>query len=453
MSMNIQPMKLEEAGHSPMDAAAQLLAYYKALGPRLPGAGNAAIQKLRDDAIAAFAARGLPHRRIEEWKYTDLRAAMPQAFEPAENTDAEIDLDLVLGSLADVSDFELVFVNGRLDQWLSAWGGIPAGVELASLADSVGISAEWLTRALGAASSAEAEVVTLLNTAFATDGMVMRVAKGVKLEAPIHVIHIATSQTPASTALRNVVIIEEGAEASLIESYVSGGVVAAQTSSVTEIAVADGAKLRHYIVAAENKDTQHLASTLARIGAGADYLGIQFAAGGKLSRLQTFVTYEGEGSRAHFAGVQLMRGRQHCDMTLVIDHAAVGCESREHVKAVLDDNAQGVFQAKVIVRPGAQQTDGRQMAQALLLSDTAEFDAKPELEIYADDVKCNHGATTGALDEDLMFYLRARGIPEQQARALLIHAFIGEILDKVEHEGLRQALEAKAGAWLLPPQG
>jgi Fe-S cluster assembly protein SufD len=137
-------------------------------------------------------------------------------------------------------------------------------------------------------------------------------------------------------------------------------------------------------------------------------------------------------------------------MTLVIDHAAVGCESREHVKAVVDGNAQGVFQAKVIVRPGAQQTDGRQMAQALLLSDTAEFDAKPELEIYADDVKCNHGATSGAIDEDLMFYLRARGIPEDEARALLIQAFIGEVLNHVEHEGLRQALEAKAAAWLLP---
>jgi Fe-S cluster assembly protein SufD len=203
-------------------------------------------------------------------------------------------------------------------------------------------------------------------------------------------------------------------------------------------------------VTAENTETQHLASTHARLGSKADYLAVQFAVGGTLSRLQTFVTYEGEGTRAHFYGCQLMRGRQHCDMTLVIDHAAVGCESREHVKAVVDGHAQGVFQAKVIVRPGAQKTDGRQMAQALLLSDTAEFDAKPELEIYADDVKCNHGATTGALDEDLLFYLRARGIPEPEARALLIHAFIGEMLERVEHEGLRQALEAKAAEWLLP---
>jgi Fe-S cluster assembly protein SufD len=135
-------------------------------------------------------------------------------------------------------------------------------------------------------------------------------------------------------------------------------------------------------------------------------------------------------------------------MTLVIDHDAVGCESREHVKAVLADQSQGIFQAKVIVRPGAQQTDGRQMAQGLLLSETAEFDAKPELEIYADDVKCNHGATSGALDEDLMFYLRARGIPEDQAKSLLIQAFVGEVLDKVEHESLKDALTARAARWL-----
>lgn len=452
--MNIQPMKLEEAGQLPMDAGAQIVGYYKALGPRLPGADNASVRKLRDDAIAGFAARGLPHRRIEEWKYTDLRAAMPQAFEPASGAGQKpVDLAAALGPLAEIGGLRMVFINGRLSPKHSSIKHLPKGVELVSLAEALEAAPEWLSAALGQSKSGEGEIVTLLNTAFATDGVALRITKGARVEEPVHLVHVAANDTPESSALRNVVIVEEGAEASVIETYVSASVVAAQTSSVTEIAVADGAKLRHYIVAAENKDTQHLASTLARIGAGSDYLGIQFAAGGKLSRLQTFVTYEGEGSRAHFAGCQLMRGRQHCDMTLVIDHAAMGCESREHVKAVLDDNAQGVFQAKVIVRPGAQQTDGRQMAQALLLSDTAEFDAKPELEIYADDVKCNHGATTGAIDEDLLFYLRARGITEAEARALLIQAFIGEILDKVEHEGLRQALEAKAAQWLLPPQG
>jgi FeS assembly protein SufD len=447
--MNIQPKSLEEADRLSKDASVQLVGYYKALGEHLPGAGNAAVQKLRDDAIAAFAARGLPTRRVEEWKYTDLRAAMPQAFEPVAGSPASgFDLSSALGSLAEVSGLRMIFVNGRLLQ--STVPDLPAGVELVSLAQALGNAPDWLSAALGQSKSGEGEVVTLLNTAFATDGVALRLAAGAKLDEPVHLIHVATSETPASAALRNVVVVESGAEATLIETYVSAGKANAQMNSATEIKIADGGKLQHYTVAAENTDTQHLASTLVALGAKADYLAVQFASGGSLSRLQTFVTYHGENARAHYVGCQLLRGRQHCDMTLVIDHAAVGCESREHVKAVLDDRAQGVFQAKVIVRPGAQQTDGRQMAQTLLLSDAAEFDAKPELEIYADDVKCNHGATTGAIDEDLLFYLRARGIPEPAAKALLIQAFIGEVLDRVEHEGLRQALEAKAAAWLLP---
>jgi FeS assembly protein SufD len=449
--MNIQPVNLEGTDRQPGDAGAQIVGYYKALSDMLPGAGNAVVRKLRDDAIAGFAARGLPNRRVEEWKYTDLRVAMPQAFAPAEEgSGGKLDLDAVLGPLAGVGSVRLVFVNGRFDARLSSVSGLPKGVELVNLADALAKPADWLMGALGPAKSGENEVVTLLNTAFATDGITVRIAQGVTLGEPLHVVHIASSDRPTSSVLRNVVVVEEGAEASLVETYVSGNAVAAQTNSATDVVVADGAKLRHYLISAENKDTQHLASALVRLGAKADYQAVQFAAGNSLSRLQTFVTYQGEGTRAHFYGTQLLRGRQHCDMTLVIDHAAVGCESREHVKAVLDNQSQGVFQAKVIVRPGAQQTDGRQMAQALLLTDTAEFDAKPELEIYADDVKCNHGATTGAIDEDLLFYLRARGIPEDQAKALLIQAFIGEILDKVEHEGLRQALEAKAAAWLLP---
>ena len=450
--MNIQLKSLEEVDRLPKDAGAQLVGQYRALASRLPGAGDAALRKLREDAIAAFAARGLPNRRVEEWKYTDLRAAMQQAFEPAsEGAPAGFDLDPLLGPLAEIGGARLVFINGRLSPVLSRLGALPDGLELVTLAEALGgTTPEWLTAALGHTKSGQGDVVTQLNTAFASDGVALRLAKGRKTDEPVHLIHVATGETPASAALRNVVVVEDGAEAALIETYVSAGGVAAQMSSATEIAVADGAKLHHYTVAAENTDTQHLASTLVTLGARADYLAVQFASGGGLSRLQTFVTYQGDGARAHVIGCQLMRGRQHCDMTLVIDHASVGCESREHVKAVLDGHAQGVFQAKVIVRPGAQKTDGRQMAQALLLYETAEFDAKPELEIFADDVKCNHGATTGAIDEDLLFYLRARGIPEDQARALLIQAFIGEVLDRVEHDGLRQALEAKAASWLLP---
>lgn len=449
--MNVQPMNLDETARPPRDAAAELAGHYRAIRDELPGADVARWREWRDEAIAAFTARGLPHRRIEEWKYTDLRAAMPKAFAPASGgLSPGYDLDACLGPLAGVPGVRLVFVNGRFDSKLSAEAKLPAGVELVTLARTLAEAPGWLAASLGQSKGAEDETVTLLNTAFATDGLALRIGKGVTLNEPLHLIHLAASDSPMSAALRNVVIVEEGAEAVLIESYISASGAPAQMNSATEMFVADGGKLRHYTVASQNEATQHLASTFARLGAKADYLAVQFAAGGSLSRLQTFITYDGEGARAHFAGCQLLRDRQHCDMTLVVDHAVAGCESREHVKAVLDDRSQGVFQAKVIVRPDAQQTDGRQMAQALLLSDSAEFDAKPELEIYADDVKCNHGATSGAIDDDLMFYLRARGIPEPVAKMLLIQAFIGEILDQIESEDLRHALEASTAKWLAP---
>jgi Fe-S cluster assembly protein SufD len=450
--MNIQPANLE-ARDRPGDAAAQLISQYKALASELPGSDDDHLQERREQAVTAFAARGLPNRRVEEWKYTDLRAAMREAYAPAA-ANATAGASLVASALGELAAVEaaarLVFVDGRLRADLSSLGTLPSGVELLGLAEALARPRLWVSSGIGGAKTADDDVVSQLNLALAADGVALRVGKGVILDAPVHFIHIAASDRPASSSLRNVIVVEDGAQVRLIETFVSGADLASQISSVTEIAVADGGRLQHYTVVAENSATQHLASTHVRLGGGADYLAVQFAAGNSLSRLQTFVTYQGEGTRAHFYGCQLLRDRQHCDMTLVIDHAAVGCESREHVKAVVDGNAQGVFQAKVIVRPGAQKTDGRQMAQAMLLSDTAEFDAKPELEIYADDVKCNHGATSGAIDEDLLFYLRARGIPEPQARALLIQAFIGEVLDKIEHEGLRQALEAKAAAWLLP---
>ena len=371
---------------------------------------------------------------------------MRLAEEPSAVTAAA--LESAAGELARIDAITLVFVNGRMQTALSGIGAMPKGAELASLCEALGSAPEWLMAVLGKINPPESDVVSQLNSAFMTDGAVLRLGKGVKLDRPVHFIHLSAGDRPLASSLRHLVLLEDGAELSLIESYVSTAKSPVQTNVTTELRVAASARLRHYKMSGENSGTQHLASTMVDLARGADYLAVTFADGGAVSRHQTFLRFGGDGARAHFYGAQLLKDRQHCDMTLVIDHDAVGCESREHVKAVLADQAQGVFQAKVIVRRDAQKTDGRQMAQALLLSDAAEFDAKPELEIYADDVKCNHGATSGALDEDLMFYLRARGIPEDEARSLLVQAFIGEILDQVAHEGLREALTARAVSWL-----
>ena len=448
--MNIPAVNIEAAGdRHPLDASAQLLRLYADSADTLPGSGHAAIRTLRDEAIAAFAAKGLPHRRIEEWKYTDLRRLMTEAYPPSARSGITAALiEAALGELAAIDALKLVFVNGALQPELSDIGGLPKGAKLSGLADALKSPPEWLLATLGKVNPPDGDIVSQLNTAFMTDGAVLRLGKGVKLERPVHLIHASAGERPAASSLRNVVVLEAGAELTLIESYVCIGASPIQTNVTTELKTAPSARLRHYKISGEAGRAQHLASTMVDLATGTDYLAVNFADSGAVARHQTFLRFNGDGARAHFYGAQLLKDRQHCDMTLVIDHAAVGCESREHVKAVLSDQSQGVFQAKVIVRPDAQKTDGRQMAQALLLSDGAEFDAKPELEIYADDVKCNHGATSGALDEDLMFYLRARGIPEDEARSLLVQAFIGEVLDQVEHEGLREALTARAMRWL-----
>ncbi len=427
-----------------------IAANYRRVADKLPGGAIASIRAMRDAAIAAFAEKGLPHRRVEEWKYSDLRRVMTEAYAPAESG-AEItlaDIEEALGEAAQIDAERLVFVDGYFNEALSSIGEMPDGVTLTPLAHALYHPADWVLEALGKINAQEGEVVSLLNTAFMTDGCVLHLPSGAALARPVHLIQVVAGEAPLSAAQRNLVVAEEGAKATLIESYVTVGNAQAQLNSVTEIKVATGAAIRHYKISGENQQTQHLASTFVDLADKTDYLAVNFADGAAFARHQTFLRFGGDDARGHFYGVQLLTGRQHCDMTLVIDHVAVGCESREHVKAVLADHSQGIFQAKVVVRPGAQKTDGRQMAQSLLLSETAEFDAKPELEIYADDVKCNHGATSGAIDDDLMFYLRARGISEEEARSLLIQAFVGEIVDKVENDGLHEALMKRVAYWL-----
>ncbi|MBC8050954.1 MAG: Fe-S cluster assembly protein SufD [Chitinophagales bacterium] len=447
--MTIQPVKLDAStvSSAPTGVAAQLIALQASAN--LPGGDVAWMRLMREAGVAVIAERGLPSRRVEEWKYTDLRAAMITAHPPSLTPVpiSRADIEKALGDLAALPGRQIVFVNGAHAPELSREADT-VGIEITTLKQAATEPPSWMTAAFSASNAPHGEIVNALNAAFMSDGAAIRIPENVKLAEPLHIVHVAAGASPVSNALRNAIVVHSGAEAIVLESFVSFGGGAAQTTSVTDVLLAEGAKLTHVKFSGESQETQHLSNWDVKLGAKADYLAIQFAIGAKLSRHQLFLRYNGEGTRAHFLGAQLLRGRQHCDMTMIIDHAVPGCESREHVKAVLDDNARGIFQAKVLVRPDAQQTDGRQMAQALMLSDDAEFDSKPELEIYADDVKCNHGSTVGELDADMLFYFLSRGIGEKEAKALLIQAFIGEVLDKIEDETLRNAFTAKTEAWL-----
>ena len=279
------------------------------------------------------------------------------------------------------------------------------------------------------------------------DGAVIRVAAGSTIERPLHLLFVA-SEKPAASFVRSLMVVEQGARAMLIESYEGPPGSDYQINAALELFVGDRAHVDHVKIIGEGSDALHVSTLAAAVGAKARFNAFTFTAGGAVVRNQLFLKFDGEDTVANIRGATLIKGHQHADTTLLATHIARNCQSREVFKSVLDGEAHGVFQGRIVVRPGAQKTDAKMMTRALLLSERAEADNKPELEIFADDVQCGHGATAGALDGDLKFYLMARGVPEAEAEALLIQAFLGEAIEGVEHAGLREALLDQVAAWL-----
>ena len=413
---------------------------------RLPGDGAIAAQ--RDAAFDVFAKEGLPHRRIEEWKYTDLRALMRDAKPLASPPDAAAKTAAKTAGalLRDIEARRLVFVDGAFVAELSDIASLEAGLTVRSLADALSGNDPALTTHLGKLAPGS-DVAVALNTALMGDGAVIRIAAGSTIERPLHLLFVA-SEKPSATFVRSLVVVEEGARAMLIESHEGPAGSDYQVNAALELFVGDRAHVDHVKIITEGADALHVSTLAAAIGAKARFNSFTFTSGGAVVRNQLFLKFDGPGTVAAIRGATLLKGRQHADTTLVVNHAARDCQSREVFKTVLDDEAHGVFQGRIIVRPHAQKTDAKMMTRALLLSERAEADSKPELEIFADDVQCGHGATAGALDDELKFYLMARGIPAAEAEALLIQAFIGEAIEGIEHAGLREALMDSVVAWL-----
>jgi Fe-S cluster assembly protein SufD len=419
---------------------------YAAARSRLPGGEPVAAQ--RDAAFGLFAKEGLPHRRIEDWKYTDLRALMRDAKPLASPPDAAAKAKAKAAGdlLRDVEARRLVFIDGAFVAELSDLGGLEPGLELGSLADALTCADPALGDHLGKLAPA-GDMAVALNTALMGDGAVIRVAAGATVQRPLHLVFVA-SQKPAASFVRSLVVVEKGARVMLIESHEGPPSSDYQANAVLEMSVGDGAHVDHVKIIGEGTDALHVSTLAAAIGAKARFNSFTFTVGGAVVRNQLFLNFDGEGTVAGIRGATLIKGRQHADTTLVANHVARDCQSREVFKSVLDGEAHGVFQGRIVVRPGAQKTDAKMMTRALLLSDRAEADNKPELEIFADDVQCGHGATAGALDDDLKFYLMVRGIPAAEAEALLIQAFVGEAIEGIEHAGLREALMESVAAWL-----
>lgn len=408
--------------HEASNGADAFLARYRGLRDRLPGEFA-----VRDRAAASFAATGLPSVRDEAWKYTSLRALAQSSFEePLTAVASAPDLAPVLDAP------RLVLIDGRYQPGLST---APDTITVETFADRP---------EFGRLPDAALPMVAL-NTMLAEDGLHLRVAAGVDAGTIVLLSIGLDNHRPVAFHPRHSIHVEPGARLTLVE--VARGEGTYLHNAVTEIVVAEDAILVHIRLQEESPDAFHVQSAFAEIAERGVYDAFVLTLGSRIARTEIHARLLGPNAAVHLNGAQLLGGQQHGDITTVVAHAAPSCASRQTIKNVLTDRARGVFQGRIEVARVAQKTDGYQMNQALLLSPFAEIDCKPQLEIYADDVKCSHGATVGELDADQLFYLRSRGVPEEAARAILVRAFLAEALDPIAHEGARTLLETAIETW------
>ncbi len=386
------------------------------------------LNAVRSGGAARYAALGMPTPRLESWKYTDLRPF--HGITPAVVDAEPVPAPLVAGGI------RLVFVDGALDSGLSS-GTVPSGVFAGSI--HAGNAKAMLARV-----APQEQAVEALNTALFSDGLALFVPAGVTLEPPVEVCFTGM----ARSHVRLLVILSDNAAATLIERHEGTG----SSTVVSEIELGSGARLRHYRLQDAGNAAVLLATGGVKLAKGSLYDGFSLTTGGRLSRHQVKAELTGPGAEVRLNGAHVLAGNAHADTTTEIVHAAPQCRSRETYRHVMDGTSRSVFQGKIYVAEGAQKTDGFQLNQSLMLSPTAEVNAKPELEIYADDVKCSHGATSGRLDADALFYLRSRGLPEALARQMLIEAFIGSSIDLIEDEAVRSAFRQHASRVLDTPE-
>ncbi len=429
------------------DLQAFLETHLETAGSLLPGEADR-LAGLRRAGREAFAASGWPTKRLEAWKYTDLRALLkrPVAADPA--TEAEIDRAPGLLADGDVAA-RLVFVDGRYRPGLSRIENLPAGLTLIDLKTALAGRSDLIDDTLGSIADVTADPMVALNTALIDGGTLLHVARGVTVTGPIEIVSVTgVSASPRAWSPRHLWILDEGSAADVVEVHVGLGEMPTFANAVTEIRIGDNARLRHFKHHDEGSAAANLAASHAVLGRDARFEMFTLTIGALLSRTGVHARLEGAGGSSRISGAYLLDGDRHCDNTSVIELAAPHTGCRQLFKGVLDDRSHGVFQGRIVVEPHAQHVDGHQLSRAILLSADAEVAQKPELEIWADDVKCSHGATVGDLDRDALFYLRARGLPEAAARRLLIEAFLTEAFEEVDHHAVRTAMTAAAGNWM-----
>jgi Fe-S cluster assembly protein SufD len=411
------------------------------LAAPLPASGIAWLDAAREENRAAFAAGGLPDTRVEAWKYTALRGLGQRSFANGDAAAQTRAVDASTLALPGVAGVRLVFVNGAFRADLSAVDQLPAGLSLQPLSRALQGDAEPLRFALSRHYRDIGDAFARINAASASDGVVLRVAAHAKIDQPVHLVFVGADAELAWHA-RNVIELGEGAELSLVEQHVGSGEPTQLATLVSDIELRDGAQLHHVVLQDASAGTNLVRRSSLRLHARAQATLHVLELGGALVRHDLRAELIGDGAQLHTRGVFMPHGRQHIDTQLAIRHQALNTISASNWRGVANDRARGVFRGAIVVAPGADGSDATLGNKNLLLSPGAEIDTKPELEIYADEVKAAHGATVGQLDERSLFYLRSRGIPLAEARALLTAAFCRAVLDDLPNEELREHLSA-----------
>ncbi len=398
------------------------------------------LRSMRRSAMDSFESVGFPTMKNEDWHFTNLAPLTAHKFQPAKEG-SPVSSDALTRIEYGQDWLTLVFVNGRL---VTQPQNLPAGLTITSLASEIDGDTDLIKRHLSRLATPESGSFTALNAALATDGAVIRLAADAVVEKPIHVVFISdTAAEGGAIHPHNLIFAERHSKATVIESFVTLGADVYFTNSVTEVFVADGAHLSHYKLQRESQNAFHVGTVQVHQARDSRYESFSFAVGAELSRTNVYTTLAGDAAEAVMNGLYMVDGKQLVDHQTRIEHVAPNCPSHELYKGILDGRSHGVFNGKVYVHPEAQKTDGKQSNNNLLLSAEARIDTKPQLEIFADDVKCTHGATVGRLDETALFYMRSRGISPSQARRLLTYAFAADVLEKIELEPLKEALEAQ----------
>jgi Fe-S cluster assembly protein SufD len=416
---------------------------------KAPGSKLEWLKSIREQALNKFSELGFPTPQDEDWRFTNVAPIARSSFNILENGFDKVSAsDLKPFQFQDTEVTELVFINGHFSSELSNTVNLPQGVIVKNLADAIESEQQILQDNLAKYADFSEEAFTALNTAFMEDGGFIFIPKGTVLETPIHLLYISTEEdVPSITNPRNLIIAEDNAQADIIEHYTSLADSVYLSNVVTEIVIGENSTIGHYMIELESKKAFNISTLRVQQARSSNIKSHSVLIGGSLVRNNVHPVLAGEGCDSLINGLYLPAHRQHIDNYMKVEHASPHCDSRQLYNGILDGRSRGVFHGRIIVHEDAQKTDAKQTNRNLLLSDTAQIDTKPQLEIYADDVKCTHGATIGQIDENALFYLRSRGISKEAARDIILNAFTNESLENMSVESVKNYCYNLVAKW------